>query len=870
MPPLPVMELQRRFDPLLLPPSLLQNPTWTPGTRRDTFYRYRVRKMVFLVTASVCDEGGLETAMPSLSEADLGIIRSYLRYILIILRSVSQRTFAKQFVSLYASDLSRKLPTDTFDFPPCGASMIGILVKLCDRVRLPDSSDQVVLIPMLQMVRLATDAWAGNQGSEKEWAPYSAKTGLFRDVSTGYDDLYMETNADVRLLRRRVRGKLVPGIKARINMGKPMKFVCGPPTVSRRYAVQEEFRNLQFRSAKCLRDYSNLPSLVRLTREHLELMAEYFRVIQAKYCWTVATHSSQDLAIMRQVIADYLVHAVGTIPIVMLCTPRGYAHSISGGRRGATVACSSVPTLRTVMRAQRLFGFTGDEEKIHAEVMCGKLAGTFRVARVVSLHPYHEAQLELCRSFRHHPSEFSGSTFGYLDYASASVRPYGELILKAIPAGVHAPLMLPEGMLVFLTPHIVEYLVQTSLIYTIALERGTLISQLPHIHPSCSYCFLLAQRFDMIAGFPAFSSDLGTRETIMSCIRAGDAICNTLRRSTDVQDLPLSPAVTCVIAVPSWDRQRIAELTKAELKDLWACETALLADEMALSNNLGDMFVKALKADLEGFVVHKSFSTSFNKLSPNPLANLPVSGSNKRALPRLAAQELSCFHLVVLWINRTRFLASCIYEAILLGDSKVMPSRVVDVVQRAVMILLKNMAELGRASIRFGNFRNTLGTGHFVPCQATMVFVLAEFFVDRVGLEGDGDVLRRNFLFRELSTLFDVMVTHPKYCELGCRLPGFPNSAWRTSGELDILLTSKKKQQQGLLVRRGEIRRGFGERLMHYNPQLSDFYVHRIALPELVATRSNTPETEDGEISGNDALPSLANVTEDMLMGEAW
>ncbi|KAJ7208710.1 hypothetical protein C8J57DRAFT_1540558 [Mycena rebaudengoi] len=254
MPPLPVMELQRRFDPLLLPPSLLQTPTWTPGTRRDTFYRYRIHKMVFLVTTSVCDEGGLETAMPSLSEADLGIIRSYLRYILIILHSVGQRTFAKQFVSLYASDLSRKLPVDAFDFPPCGASMIGILVKLCDRVRLPDPSDQVVLIPMLQM------------GSEKEWAPYSVKTGLFWDVSTGYNDLYLETDTN------------------------------------------EEFRNLQFRSAKCLRDYSNLPSLIRLTCEHLEPMAEYFHVIQVKFCWTAVTHSSQDLAIMRQVIVDYLVH----------------------------------------------------------------------------------------------------------------------------------------------------------------------------------------------------------------------------------------------------------------------------------------------------------------------------------------------------------------------------------------------------------------------------------------------------------------------------------------------------------------------------------------------------------------------------------
>ncbi|KAJ7265324.1 hypothetical protein C8J57DRAFT_1230322 [Mycena rebaudengoi] len=178
------------------------------------------------------------------------------------------------------------------------------------------------------------------------------------------------------------------------------------------------------------------------------------------------------------------------------------------------------------------------------------------------------------------------------------------------------------------------------------------------------------------------------------------------------------------------------------------------------------------------------------------------------------------------------------------------------------------MAELGRAGIRFSNFQNTLGTGHFVPCQATTVFALAKFFVDRVGFEGDGDVLRRNFLFRELSTFFDVMVTHPKYCELGYDFPGFPapcGDLRRFGHSPDI----KKRQQQGLLVRRGEMRQGFGKRLMCYNPQLSDFYVHRIVLPELVATRSNTPETEDGEISRNDALPSLADVPQDTLMGEA-
>ncbi|KAJ7232127.1 hypothetical protein C8J57DRAFT_1250779 [Mycena rebaudengoi] len=385
-----------------------------------------------------------------------------------------------------------------------------------------------------------------------------------------------------------------------------------------------------------------------------------------------------------------------------------------------------------------------------------------------------------------------------------------------------------------------------SLIYTIALERGGLISQLPAIHPSCSYCFLLAQRFDMIAGFPVFNGNPGTRDAILSCIQAGDALCNTLRRSVDSQDLPLSHSISTVVAVPPWDHQQIAELSRAEMRDPWACETALLEDEMLLSNNLGDAFVKALKADLDGpYDSHKLW-----KIAGAGLCVMSKWGCKgvKWGLPRLGARELSCFHLVVLWINRTRFLTSCIHEALLLGEVKPVPSRVVEVLRRAVAVLLKNMAELGRASVRYGNFRNTVGTGHFVPCQATVVFAMAEWFVDRVGYDSDGDELQRNFLFRELATLFDVMVTHPKYGEVGYNFPGFPTPRGDLR-KIGISPDIKILQQRGLLVGRGERCRGFGERLARYNPTLSDFDVHRIALPELIATHPNTPEVEEGEIS---------------------
>ncbi|KAJ7281725.1 hypothetical protein C8J57DRAFT_1219557 [Mycena rebaudengoi] len=479
------------------------------------------------------------------------------------------------------------------------------------------------------------------------------------------------------------------------------------------------------------------------------------------------------------------------------------------------------------------------------------------VADVVAIHPYHQAQMDLFRSFRHHPLEYTSSQCGVIEYTSQCVRPYGKLILKAIPAGVHAPSMLPIGRLEELLPHIIEFLVQTSLIYTIALERGGLISQLPAIHPSCSYCFLLAQRIDMIAGFPAFNGNPGTRDAILSRIRAGDALCNTLCRSVDSQDLPLSHSISTVVAVPPWDRQRIAELSQAEMRDPWACETALLKDEMSLSDNLGDAFVKALKADLDGpYDSHKLWKIAGAGLCVMSkwVARASRLGEGikvvrvRRGLPCLGARELSCFHLVVLWVNRMRFLASCIHEALLLGEVKPVPSRVVEVLRHAVVVLLKNMAELGRASVRYGNFRNTVGTGHFVPCQATVVFAMAEWFVDRVGYDGDGDELQQNFLFRELATLFDVMVTHPKYGELGYDFPGFPTPRGDLR-KIGISPEIKILQQRGLLVRRGERRCGFGERLARYNPTPSDFDVHRIALPELVATRPNTPEVEEGEIS---------------------
>ncbi|KAJ7270352.1 hypothetical protein C8J57DRAFT_1227001 [Mycena rebaudengoi] len=293
---------------------------------------------------SICVEGGLETSMPRISESSLVLIRSYLQYVLVVLRTVGQRTFAEQISAVYNCDLSQQLPATAFNFPPCGASMINILVKMTDRVKLPDPVDQAVLVPMLQMLRVIAYTWARNQQSETEWSPYSAQTGLFCDASISIYDYFGEVDsADSRQKAR-----------PESNMGKPMKFCRGPVTVSRRYAGREKFRNLDFRTAKCVREYANLPSLVRLTREHLDPMAQYFCYIQANFYWTAAAHSSQDMTVMRQVIVDYLVHVAHLADMLVRYREVADARHLPVPR---------IPTLCTVMRAQRTFGFKGDEDK---------------------------------------------------------------------------------------------------------------------------------------------------------------------------------------------------------------------------------------------------------------------------------------------------------------------------------------------------------------------------------------------------------------------------------------------------------------------------------------------------------------------------
>ncbi|KAJ7233241.1 hypothetical protein C8J57DRAFT_1250100 [Mycena rebaudengoi] len=138
MPPLPSSELERLFDPLLVQPQLLCNPLWTPVNGLEPRAIPALSHPQNGVSADGC-------------QSSLALIRSYLRYVLVVL--------------------------------------------ITNRVRLPDPVDQAVLVPMLQMLRVVAYTWVRNQQLETEWSPYSAQTGLFCNASVSVDDYFGEVDS---------------------------------------------------------------------------------------------------------------------------------------------------------------------------------------------------------------------------------------------------------------------------------------------------------------------------------------------------------------------------------------------------------------------------------------------------------------------------------------------------------------------------------------------------------------------------------------------------------------------------------------------------------------------------------------------------
>ncbi|KAJ6447326.1 hypothetical protein C8R47DRAFT_1231481 [Mycena vitilis] len=143
---------------------------------------------------------------------------------------------------------------------------------------------------------------------------------------------------------------------------------------------------------------------------------------------------------------------------------------------------------------------------------------------------------------------------------------------------------MPEGRVEFLQPYVVSYIEKAALLYSIALDRA---------HNVCDHPFI-DSLFDIFADHPVEGFAEGARSVLLGRIAGAASLAGHLKAPGSILDVPIPPEILSLRSVPSWPRLKIAELLHAERSgDVWACENALLRDEIELSSGLARSLDKA-------------------------------------------------------------------------------------------------------------------------------------------------------------------------------------------------------------------------------------------------------------------------------------
>ncbi|KAJ6553766.1 hypothetical protein DFH09DRAFT_1318791 [Mycena vulgaris] len=141
-----------------------------------------------------------------------------------------------------------------------------------------------------------------------------------------------------------------------------------PKHVSR-FAVRDEFLNLDFPTVGDLHSFSLHPFMLRLTRDHLEPMVQFFLRIREEFSWTPESKSERERMMLRQCVRSYFDHAEHVADIVIRYKDLAAAHR---------VPAPSVSWLQVVMRAENLYGFEGDNDTVLRCILTGKMATLFQ------------------------------------------------------------------------------------------------------------------------------------------------------------------------------------------------------------------------------------------------------------------------------------------------------------------------------------------------------------------------------------------------------------------------------------------------------------------------------------------------------------
>lgn len=126
------------------------------------------------------------------------------------------------------------------------------------------------------------------------------------------------------------------------------------------------------------------------------------------------------------------------------------------------------------------------------------------------------------------------------------------------------------------------------------MDRAHNVCDHPFIDSSASWSLSLAKSFDIFADHPVEGFAEGARSVLLGRIAGAASLAGHLKAPGSILDVPIPPEILSLRSVPSWPRLKIAELLHAERSgDVWACENALLRDEIELSSGLARSLDKA-------------------------------------------------------------------------------------------------------------------------------------------------------------------------------------------------------------------------------------------------------------------------------------
>ncbi|KAJ7078753.1 hypothetical protein B0H15DRAFT_804765, partial [Mycena belliarum] len=386
---------------LLLAPEQLRDRHWMPDTTVAVFLRKRVRPVVYFLQVLVHGRPTERRASADLSPSEEQNVRMVILNMLGTVRLLGRARFiateqirCRGLPLVDVAEVGRD-----FGIPAQSTRMFAIIFDLLERFPPQDDADRQaysLMGPILANLHDLARREAIRSGEPTEFPEYDVRGDITVD-------------------------------------GTAFQFpaIAGDMHATSRFAVREEFQNLDIPTLGALHEFSCLPFIRRLVAEQLEPMLQYYVRIREQLVKSLKARPETDRNMTRQWLRSYMEHAGNLSDVIIRYK------DLADARR---IPTPPIPWLQIIMRAEQKFGFVGDEEPIPRATIL--------------------ARLSYAAEIRREAIEYSRAKDGVIAYIVQVLRPFAELIHVCIPSNALSVDQLPFGTYEQLRRFVVEFITQ--------------------------------------------------------------------------------------------------------------------------------------------------------------------------------------------------------------------------------------------------------------------------------------------------------------------------------------------------------------------------------------------------------------------------